>query len=47
MTQLPEHVTVDAAHGVMQTHTLTRVQVRDLAPVPDYSVHWERVLPVE
>ncbi len=33
MSQLPNHITVDAAHGVMQTHTLTQVQVRDLAPV--------------
>ncbi len=33
MAQLPAYITVDKAHGVMQTHALTQVQVRDLAPV--------------
>ncbi|WP_420630566.1 OsmC family protein [Candidatus Leptofilum sp.] len=33
MPNYPEYVTVDTAHGVMQTHALTRVQVRDLSPV--------------
>ncbi|WP_420643507.1 OsmC family protein [Candidatus Leptofilum sp.] len=33
MSQLPDYITVDKAHGVMQTHALTRVQVRDLSPV--------------
>ncbi|GJM42659.1 MAG: hypothetical protein DHS20C20_29410 [Ardenticatenaceae bacterium] len=33
MSQLPDYITVDTAHGVMQTHALTRVQVRDLSPV--------------
>ena len=33
MIELPEYVTLDAAHGVMETHARTRVQVRDLSPV--------------
>ena len=33
MSQLPDDITIDAAHGVMQSHALTQVQVRDLAPV--------------
>lgn len=33
MSQLPDYITVDRAHGVMQTHTLTQIQVRNLAPV--------------
>jgi uncharacterized OsmC-like protein len=33
MSQLPDYITVDRVHGVMQTHTQTKVQVRDLSPV--------------
>ena len=33
ITDTPENVVINRAHGTMETHSVTKIQVRHLAPV--------------